>query len=365
MELALVPASSCARLLHEYSLRSTTGGNYLNHYAAGDPEPTLPLNIGGNKFAHQNGPPFGHLLNFFRSAAAQADPTQAPNNAEYAQVNPTTSSSNYHRLFDLVRVPSRFSGTDDVLDPAMFQNVAGFAAPFNRLYKQREPGKVNLNSVLDDPIAAPTLQGLFNSDAAWSASNGVNGLASRMLASRRGYPAAINIQYDAYNPDLPTIFANPFRSPGQSYVVPIEGLRRRSTGEPRAQVEASFLRPVDPASPAGRPLFSLDNTGSPAVHTDQNAYFRYQALQKLGGNVTTHSNVFAVWVTVGYFEVEPGPVDGLHPDGFYLKRELGIDNGTQERHRVFAIIDRSIPVGFRRGQNLNSDRTILVERIIE
>ena len=38
---------------------------------------------------------------------------------------------------------------------------------------------------------------------------------------------------------------------------------------------------------------------------NRNPSFRYQALQKLGSVVSNHSNVFAVWITVGYFEVTP------------------------------------------------------------
>jgi len=44
---------------------------------------------------------------------------------------------------------------------------------------------------------------------------------------------------------------------------------------------------------------------------------------------------------------------------------LGIDSGEVKRHRAFYIFDRSIPVGFRRGQDLNVESAVLVERFIE
>ena len=53
------------------------------------------------------------------------------------------------------------------------------------------------------------------------------------------------------------------------------------------------------------------------------------------------------------------------PDGYQLGRELGLDSGDVKRHRAFYIIDRSIPVGFRRGQDLNAEKTILLKRTIE
>ena len=92
--------------------------------------------------------------------------------------------------------------------------------------------------------------------------------------------------------------------------------------------------------------------------------------------MTTRSNVYAVWITVGYFEVQTAaqvkaqypawnPPATPPPDGWYLGRELGIDTGQIERHRAFYIFDRTIPVGFQRGQDLNVNKAILVNRFIE
>ena len=120
-------------------------------------------------------------------------------------------------------------------------------------------------------------------------------------------------------------------------------------------------------------------------------------MQRLSGLTTTRSNVFAAWVTVGYFEVErcnPGvnmpqyDPDGLnlmnnpgllsdptykwyyyyqaiYPDGFTYGKELGEEFGETKRHRGFSIIDRSIPVDFRRGNSVNYEDVILLKRVIE
>jgi hypothetical protein len=106
---------------------------------------------------------------------------------------------------------------------------------------------------------------------------------------------------------------------------------------------------------------------------NRNPYFANQPLQKVGNLLTTHSNCFAVWVTIGYFEVEDyrpittGPVviDAAHPDGLALAQEVGADSGEVTRHRAFYIIDRSIPVGFIPGSRLNTDDCVLVRRLIE
>ena len=93
-------------------------------------------------------------------------------------------------------------------------------------------------------------------------------------------------------------------------------------------------------------------------------------LNRIGSSTTTRSNVYAVWVTVGYFEVTPntvggGGVDTVHPDGYQLGQELGIDTGDVKRHRAFYIYDRSIPVGFEPGKDHNYDKGILLKRFIE
>ncbi len=108
----------------------------------------------------------------------------------------------------------------------------------------------------------------------------------------------------------------------------------------------------------------------------RNAYFAYQGLDHVTGKVTTHSNVYAVWITLGYFEVTPwygsatatsGPqvFDTAHPDGYQLGAELGSDTGQIERHRAFYIIDRSIPVGYQHGLDNNVNNAVLLKRFIE
>ncbi len=108
-------------------------------------------------------------------------------------------------------------------------------------------------------------------------------------------------------------------------------------------------------------------------NTNRNPFFHYQGLERLGNLVTTRSNVYAVWITVGYFEVKPHKdpatgqtiIDAAHPDGYELGQELGSDTGEIVRHRAFYMIDRTIPVGFVRGQDLNVEKAIILKRFIE
>ena len=83
-------------------------------------------------------------------------------------------------------------------------------------------------------------------------------------------------------------------------------------------------------------------------NSDLDSFFRYQTSGRLSNTVTPRSNVFAVWITVGYFPV-------------------GQSNEDQplKRHRAFFIYDRSIPVGYDPGKNNNVRDGILLRRIIQ
>jgi hypothetical protein len=69
---------------------------------------------------------------------------------------------------------------------------------------------------------------------------------------------------------------------------------------------------------------------------------KYELLAKLFNSVTNRSNVFAVWVTVGFFEVNKVDVTPGVGQRIYLGQEIGRADNKHKRHRMFGIIDRSI-----------------------
>jgi hypothetical protein len=149
-------------------------------------------------------------------------------------------------------------------------------------------------------------------------------------------------------------------------------------------IDATLLRPSQIGNTAGAALFdsqSLASGGAPSIYTyndpTRSPFFRLQNASRMSNLLTTRSNVYAVWVTVGYFQVTawtgPSPpatnppvvYDPAHQDGYQLGQELGNDSGQIKRHRAFYMFDRTIPVGFERGVDHNVQNAIILRRFIE
>ena len=121
----------------------------------------------------------------------------------------------------------------------------------------------------------------------------------------------------------------------------------------RRDIDGTLLRTA--LSNAQNPLYG-NAFDDPHRDTSRNSYFAYQAIQRLPNLLTTRSNVYAIWITLGFFEV----------DRFgRLGPELGIETGEVKRHRAFYIIDRTIPVAYETGENHNVDNCVLLRRFIE
>ncbi len=316
-EVMLVPASQAGRLGLEYGAPLITGENYVVNAA-----PTGT---------------FGHLLNFFTSSQ---DPTKP---------------ANYHLILDWLTTGSPFKGTETWLDatkasniPATQQGINKFKYPFNYVHSYREPGKPNINTI-SDPRVWDAVMGDWNTA-------GYGCTFQELVYSRRASTTNPH-QLDA-NGSLPSYWGNPFR------VASAAGLVPSSMNQPTNNVGLLRQHPSKP----NIPLFGVnDYTSNQAAGNEYRDASRHRLMaveniERLSNLVTTRSNVYAIWVTVGYFEVTPG---GSTPDGYTIGQELGTDTGEIKRHRGFGIYDRSIPVGYERGMNHNVEKGFLIKKMLD
>lgn len=95
----------------------------------------------------------------------------------------------------------------------------------------------------------------------------------------------------------------------------------------------------------GDKVFIEPAAGATTPRAD-NEFFRYATAIRLSNVATTRSSVFAVWITLKTTDSSPGA------------------SGPSYR-RLFAIVDRSIPVGFSRGETLNVRDAVRLQRFLD
>lgn len=170
----------------------------------------------------------------------------------------------------------------------------------------RIPGKVNLNTIWDEEV----FKALCSADVAnYFVASDVTSIWNKLLRVRtpNGVPSAAAGQ------------DRPFRAPGT--------IDPGSTQHPGGGGVRDSLFRADPMDPNAL-LFDLPGQSHP--------YLRTELFNKIMGNLTTRSNVFAVWMTVGYFEVTDRSTRPVR-----LGQEVGIDDGSNIRHQFFAVVDRT------------------------
>lgn len=383
-ELMLVPRHRSSQLLKYFkTAEQATGWKQYDPTAPDDPQQFAAPGFQAK--------PFSHLENFF---STEAGATPVPG-----------SPHHLYRLLELIETPSLFAGTETWLNPTSF-NVApanmstlstsdpriGLLPPFNRISEFRDPGKININTISERDSNFPdrtVWDGIFHgrTNRKGTAGRDVHpGPAlEEWVVSRRGYgSASASTLLDAA---FPSVFANPLRAPDAGDMVPIPGMLRSG-------VDSTLLRSIDgtagtSAAPVGEPLFATDLG---AAGTDdyrnslRNGFFRYQPIVRLDNLVTNRSNVYAVWVTIGFFEVEDAPdypkfrndngnlpdnpetqalYNRVYPDGYAFGREDGVDVGNTRRLRGFYMIDRTNMAGYEPGADHNVENVIRLRRRIE
>jgi hypothetical protein len=191
-------------------------------------------------------------------------------------------------------------------DPAagLYRGLDLLGTPNNMLGSVRGGrwhGNINLNTITEPEIlqALCDAQNFSQPYFAYTTTDVAN-IFTKLITARNANGTA-NL--------LPTSDGYPFRSFASS------------------SIADTWFRPA-PSNPS-QPLFAV---GASTNHP----YQRAALLQKIFNNITTTSNVFAVWWTVGYFEVVDESVRPAR-----LGAEIGRSENRNIRHRFFAIVDRS------------------------
>ncbi|MGI9516624.1 MAG: hypothetical protein ACR2NP_06255, partial [Pirellulaceae bacterium] len=321
-ELLEVPYTTSFELLQRYTLARS-----FDPYI----DPTTSPNPGDGRF--------GHLMNFY-SAKSTAGIQQFP--------------SGMGALLDFVRVPSRFAGTQRYLNDS-----GTLSPPFNILSRYREPGKININTMIADEVRIGWLG---------AAGAGVNadgedlaGMATTYRLEEVDKTDFEGSRRSNSNGTSLSLFDNPFRNFVDFDKTPYDILVYESPAL------ATYLRSEingGTGGSAGPPLLEAVST-FPFADPLRDSQFRFQNFRRIGATTTTRSSVFAIWITVGRFEVdEDENLITIGAGDAVQGVELGADTGKAKRSRGFFMIDRSIPVGYEPGENHNIEKMILTETII-
>lgn len=175
----------------------------------------------------------------------------------------------------------------------------------------RVPGKININTVWDVETMLALADANVNN---YFVDSDVTAVFQQMLQQRspNGSPGPTD---------------RPFRGYATAYAPPGDSQYPSGSG-----IEDTLLR-SNTANP-GQRLFEYNA----APYLQGNPFMKFEIMMKTFHRLTTRSNVFAVWVTVGFFEVTDDSDPTRPPQ---LGGEIGRAENRHIRHRMFAILDRT------------------------
>lgn len=295
----------------------------------------------------------------------------APSQLTQMFINPNNTPTN------VPQVQNKFMHRAPWYDPscAIYRALEFFEAGLRPQWAPiggRYPGRININTIWDYPAPGnpaaytnklpppPTFMALCDPQGNnYFLQQAVSDMYTNMLYSRspNGAPSpsdkpflSLAGPYSTGSPPTPygvpsTDINNTFLmqdTPGYSItptkIPPAPPMYTTSNSQASGSYQSKRLFEVNPAqtlpSPPGGALPNGPEMGTDPVsgQTIDQMYLKNELMIKLFNNITTRSNVFAVWLTVGFFEVLPGGAYG---------QEINRAEGRNVRHRMFAIIDRT------------------------
>ena len=139
------------------------------------------------------------------------------------------------------------------------------------------------------------------------------------------------------------------------------GSNASESGDPQVNQAIALGALANPRANLGGARFFL---GARANDLRQHPYFRTEWLQKMVNLTTVRTHQFAVWVTVGFFEVvRRGRPWDLIAD--QLGQEMIQTNGRKIRYRGFFILDRTRATGFNPAEPGGAREVVIYRRRIE
>jgi hypothetical protein len=223
-------------------------------------------------------------------------------------------------LVDATYVPSRFAGHSATVPNPTALNPIGFdKLPANQFSSWREPGKVNVNTLVTG--TAPTVNDENN--IVWTILMG----GTSTVNPFPGKPRTRTV------PAIPGGGGNP--------ATPAQPGKKGIPGNP-AQSVSQLLALTINASPPD-PIATAISAADPNA---MNAFFSYARAIRLANTATIRSQVFGIWITVRVTDNSPNAPSTV-------------------TKRMFAIVDRSIPVGYLPNQDLNVRDAIVLKRYLD
>jgi hypothetical protein len=352
---------------------------------------------------------FGYLLNYFDSSQMKSTSSATATNNEPFWMRPASPTQpdiggDFNVLLDLVDTPVLYMDSAIHYAPDTYRLPPNIGTPSRAIratmlddmrdtfvgnqLSYRTPGKLNLNTISDgavwkgleynylknngdrDPFTASAFEnvpglGFFNDNDATN----VNTFAD----FRRGYTTNGNT-------DSSQFVTNPLqKNPNLSFVAPSQfmGVFRSGIGAnitPQVMrnpysmrsVNSGLLRQGDPNIASNAPPLIRSQNLDPANfggindrdtnHGQVQPYEAYRRLMRLPNLTSQQSNVFEVRVTIGLFEYDAATGIG---------REHLDSNGQPQRHQAIYFIDRSIPVAFVPGEDINTANAIVYRRHLD
>jgi hypothetical protein len=257
-----------------------------------------------------------------------------------------------------VMAVNKDTNTIQVAFPVHFanNNINGFALDMT-FHGGRQPGRMNLNSIYDQEVFAALLDrqriNVFTDINVYNEQgNDVSKEFQRLYAARQPKfftsPARPRIgalrndqvviagtPYPIVAEDTPLLPLSTGDAPGSGLGIGRTMLQPVANDTNLETLPPSILPPTIPQRDPRNRLFETgfyepsQNNFTPVTNPAE----RFDVLSKVFNNTTTRSNAFAVWLTIGFFEVD---------DNGVLGAELQQLDGRNTRYRFFAVVDRSV-----------------------